>query len=541
MSAETLFLSKNYSIGTFWCRLPVSNTEILSGDMTVKIKSNFSLNRLMATTTLALALSGVMTFVTVTNAEAQRTRSADAQPEPSEGRQFSAKAGGVVNEALTLINEDQHQAGLSKLNQALQIDPLNAYEKSTIYQMQGASYYELNQYAPAISAFNNAINAGGLLPNEADSLRVNIAQLMIANGQYAEGAQALERYLNNGGQQKPQYVEMLTQAWVQSENFSKALPWAEKWFNSASPKERKHFDLLNYLYNNLNMPGKQADIVKQMIGRWPEDKTLWDAWASMLANGGREQEAFEVTKMLYLGGALSQEADLLKVVQYYSFYDMPFQAAQILEQEMNRGRIAQNADRLVQLSDLFRQSREYKRAIPILEKAASASGKAKLFADLGEAYYNESDCSKAESAFTKAIDRGFDAGKAWMLIGTCRYEGAQAEARPTCKGTTQEQRNQTARAKKRNSAVEAFSRVPVNSQENGNAKKWRSFIEAEGQAVEDRCVFEANTERELCYIKIKQAYDAEIFTGGFKLEDESCLSFKEKYDSIYRVKVGESE
>jgi len=206
---------------------------------------------------------------------------------------------------------------------------LNAYERSTIYQMQGASYYALDQYGPAISAFENAINAGGLLPNEADSLRVNIAQLMIGNGQYAQGAQMLENYLNRGGQSKPAYTEMLVQAWVQSENYSKALPWAEKWFRAASPKERKHFDLMNFLYNNLGMQGRQADIVKQMINRWPEDKTLWDAWASMLANGGREQEAFEVSKMLYLGGALTTEQDLMKVVQYYSFYDMPFQAAQI--------------------------------------------------------------------------------------------------------------------------------------------------------------------------------------------------------------------
>ena len=280
-----------------------------------------------------------------------------------EGRQFGAKAGTIVNEGLQFINSNQHQAAISKLNEAMALPELNAYERSTIYQMMGASYYETNNYAQAISSFENAINAGGLLPNESDSLRVNIAQLLIANGSYAQGAQMLENHLNRGGQEKPAYVEMLVQAWVQSDNYSKALPWAEKWFNRSNPKERKHFDLLNFLYNNLGQPGRQADIVRQMINRWPEDKTLWDAWASMLANGGREQEAFEVTKMLYLGGALNSEQDLVKVVQYYSFYDMPYQAAEILEREMNAGRIAQSSTKLVQLSDLYRQAREYKKAI----------------------------------------------------------------------------------------------------------------------------------------------------------------------------------
>jgi len=277
-------------------------------------------------------------------------------------------------------------------------------------------------------------------------------------------------------------IEYIMQAWVQAERFSNALPWAEKWFRAASPKERKHYDLLNFLYNNLGMPGKQADIVKQMINRWPEDKSLWDAWASMLANGGREQEAFEVTKMLYLGGALNTEQDLMKVVQYYSFYDMPYQAAEILEREMNAGRIAKDTDKMVQLSNLFRQAREYKRAIPVLEQAAAGSGQA-----------------------------------------TCSMSTEQKDAAPI---------SQTRRA-----AVEAFRQVPATSRENRNAKKWVSFIAAERNALDRRCEFEKNIERELCYQKIKGAYDNEIFEGKFLLEDKNCEKFKEDYDAAYVVRT----
>jgi len=452
-----------------------------------------------------------------------------------EGRQFGAKAGGIVNEALQFINSDQHAAALGKLSEALALPELNAYEKSTIYQMQGASYYEQDQLRPAIQSFENAISAGGLLPNEVDSLRVNIAQLLIASGSFTQGAQMLENYLNRGGQEKPQYVEMLTQAWVQSENYTRALPWAEKWFRRASPKERKHFDLLNFLYNNLGMRGKQADIVKEMIGRWPNDKTLWDAWASMLANGGREQEAFEVTKMLYLGGVLTSEQDLMKVVQYYSFYDMPFQAANILQKEMRANRISQTPEKLVQLSTLLRQAREYKRAIPILEQAASSSGQSKLYADLGEALYNEGECDRAEQAFKTAISRGFAAGKSWMLIATCRYEATQKVDRLNCK-MTDAQKAEAPISKARESAIRAFEQVPSSSREGRDAKKWISFIRAERQAVDRRCAFEESIEQELCYAMIRRAYKNVQFTGEFKLDDPKCDAFKADYDAKYVVK-----
>lgn len=485
-------------------------------------KKTKSLKHNLINSALAVLMAGFMSVSVAGSSFAQE-----------EGRQFSAKAGEAVNEALQLINAEQHSAALSQLNTVLGFPDLNAYERSTIYQMQGASYYELNQYGPAIGAFENAISAGGLLPNESSALRVNIAQLLIGNGQYAEGAQMLENYLNNGGQQKPQYIEFLTQAWVQSDNYARALPWAEKWFNAANPKERKHFDLMNFLYNNLGQTGKQADIVKQMIQRWPEDKNLWDAWASMLANGGREQEAFEVTKMLYLGGALNSETDLMKVVQYYSFYDMPFQAAEILEREMNAGRISRSTDKLKQLSNLFRQAREYKRAIPVLEQAASGSGDNKTYADLGEALYNEGECSRSEAAFKQAINLGYDAGKSWMLIATCRYEATQKQDRLSC-DMSPAQMDAAPISKSRKSALDAFENVPVSSRENRNAKKWIKFINAERGAVERRCEFERTVNAELCYQKIKGAYAEEVFVGQLIIPEE-CTSYKADYDSKYRI------
>ncbi len=486
---------------------------------------------LLGSSLLAVAAIGVSGLTVNSAAFAQ---------EADEGRQFDAKSGEAVNSALTQANAGDNAGAVNTLNSALNLPDLNAYERSTMYQMLGQYSYELDRPADAQRYFESAISAGGLLPNEVGNIRVVIAQLMIGNGQYREGATRLENYLNSGGQEKPQYIELLTNAWVQAEDYRRALPWAERWFNSASPKERRHFDLLNFLFNNLGMQGRQADIVKEMIGRWPEDKTLWDAWASMLANGGREQEAFEVTKMLYLGGALNDESDLLKVVQYYSFYEMPYQAAEILEREMRSNRISRTPEKLKQLSGLFRQAREYKRAIPILEEAAGQSGDAKLYADLGEALYNEGSCQKSESAFNEAINRGYDAGKSWMLIANCRYDETNKLERLNC-DMTDAQMAEAPITKARASAVAAFNKVPSSSREKSNASKWIQFISAEREAVERRCVFERNVERDLCYQKIKLAYDSEIFTGGFKLEDENCLKFKADYDAEFRIKVEEDD
>ena len=211
---------------------------------------------LLGSSLLAVAAIGVSGFAVNSAAVAQAV---------DEGRQFDAKSGEAVNSALTQANAGDNQGAVNTLNSALNLPDLNAYERSTMYQMLGQYSYELDRPADAQRFFESAINSGGLLPNEIDSIRVVIAQLMIGNGQYREGATRLENFLNSGGQEKPQYVELLTNAWVQAEDYRRALPWAEKWFNRASPKERRHFDLLNFLFNNLGMQGRQADIVKETV------------------------------------------------------------------------------------------------------------------------------------------------------------------------------------------------------------------------------------------------------------------------------------
>ncbi|MGJ8559054.1 MAG: tetratricopeptide repeat protein [Litorimonas sp.] len=499
--------------------------------MTYSLKTStlaFRTAKLVGASLLAFAAIGLVTPVSMNVAFAQ---DADA---PIEGRQFSADAGEKVNEALQFLNDDNPQGALNSLNGLLASGkPLNPYEKSTIYQMVGQAYNDTDNTAGALKAFQNAIDAGGLLPKEVDGIKVVIAQLMIVNGQYRAGAEALEKYLREGGQEKTSYVELLVQAWVEAEDYRRALPWAEKWFNRASPKERKHFDLLNFLYNNLEMPGKQADIVKQMIQKWPEDRTLWDNWASMLGNGGREQDAFEVNKMLYLGGAMTKESDIKKIIQYYSYYDMPYQAGQILEREMRTGRIQRNPENLEELSKYYRTAREYKKAIPVLEEAAQSSNSAKLYAALGEAYYNEGDCTKAEASFTKAISRGYDAGKSWMQVANCIYDSTQNVDRLDC-SMTDAQMDAAPITRIRASAIEAFKKVPAGSRESRNAKKWLKFVSEERSAVERRCVFEKNVERELCYSKIKLEYDNLAFSGGeFALDDENCNKFKADYDEKY--------
>ena len=449
-------------------------------------------------------------------------------------RQFSAASGALVAEAQELMRGKHYDAALEKLNGALKLTDLTPYEVSIIYQMRGSIAYEQGRNTRAITDFEKAIESGGLTPEEASTLRLNIGQLLIVEGKYEQGATILEAYMTQGHAITTERIELIISGWIQAQDYERALPWAERWLNEANPKQRKHFDLLYFIYSNLKMVDKQEAIIVQMVDMYPEDKTLWENWAALGANSGRERDAFEVTKLMYIGGMLDTEDDVMKIVQYYSFYEMPFQAAKILEREMNAGHVPRTSDRLVMLSDLHRQARDYKKAIPVLENAARLGAGPKVYAQLGEALYHDGQCGKSEAAFRKAIDLGYNRAKAWSLIATCLYESSQQEERVQCDWSDQKKAN-SARQHLRGRAYAAFGNVPQDTADGKFAVKWQAFIQAEERAETDRCKFLTKVVVEECFKQINASYRAKIITGGeLQNVDEKCRAYIAKFDEKYK-------
>ena len=206
--------------------------------------------------------------------------SAGDSPAPA-ARHFSKQNSAAVNAALAEFAMEQYDRAIPVLENTLALPDLTPYERATIDQMLGQAQYELHNYKASIAAFEAALASGGLLTKEASNLNLNIAQLLIASGQPSRGATRLEAWVKAGGSPKPNHLEILWQAWVQAGQYDRALPWAEDWFKQADPKLRKNYDVLNFLYLQLQMPDQRRHILGQMAKKWPQDKGIQTALSKM--------------------------------------------------------------------------------------------------------------------------------------------------------------------------------------------------------------------------------------------------------------------
>lgn len=189
-------------------------------------------------------------------------------------RKFSRKIGKATLEVTELMGRQDYDLASDKLEALLEKKRLSAYERSTLSQMSGQVFYSLGLYDRAIEAFQNAIEAGGLLGSERDALTIYIAQLHILNKDYQGGAEMFEQFERDGHTLKSKQIEQVLNAWIAAENYERALPWAERWFETQNTKQRKHYDLLNFLYKTLDMTEKGKNLLLVMSEKWPNDKVI---------------------------------------------------------------------------------------------------------------------------------------------------------------------------------------------------------------------------------------------------------------------------
>jgi tetratricopeptide (TPR) repeat protein len=408
---------------------------------------------------------------------------------------LSPRIGQELQKLYELLQNDQQQAAIAGMQQLLanRGSSMSAYETSTVQEILGSAYAQVENFDGARRAFQAALNANGLPPNRNNQLRYFIAQLQFQDGNYQAAIQGLNGWINLARRCN---VPVDNSAWyllgaaytqISPPQWRNAMTPAENAVNGLDPANpnKSYFDLLNLIYSELGESTKRGALLERMINIWPGEKSYWTQLSGLYSTQQRDADAFSVIEVAYRAGLLTTESELKTVVQYYSFFENPYRGAKMLEREMNAGNIRRTQDNLVLLSQLWSQAREHKRSIPILQEAAGNSSEGELSLQLGRVLLADEQYAASQRALEQAINKGRmdskDTGEAWLLLGTARFSQAGPEDvaiwANSKRAFQNAQRYQTARAQ---------------------ATQWIAYISAVEQTYQDQLALQRLQEIERC-------------------------------------------
>lgn len=356
-----------------------------------------------------------------------------AQGASCEETQMTSKVGEFYLKAENeLLQNDNPQAALGHVNK-LKTMELNCFEQGVVLQLGAAIKIQSDDYIGAARDLQSAIDQGYITGDKVASTYYQLFQIYLSENDLDQSLQYAQRWMNAGG--TPDRDDMWRLAIVNQklERNQEALRWAERVFEiDGTNAKREVYDFLIFLYDATGQRAKKAQLLEQLLAKNPNERKLWDAIAGDYFQANEERKAFEVQKAMYLGGILQTEDELMRVVNFYNRFDVPYHAARTLEKEMNAGRVSKTYDRLELLANLYQVAREFEKAIPVIEEAARMNNSGEMYERLGRSYAELQDWEKTEQAMSQALQVGGlkDKGLAFVLIGQSRFErGDRAGAR----------------------------------------------------------------------------------------------------------------
>src|SRR6056297_2151594 len=407
---------------------------------------------------------------------------AQAQDDDDDRRQQSLNPA-VAQDLLSayeLIEADDHAAALEELNQLMNRrgDSMQPFDRASVLQIRGTAYVNLDDYDRALSDFEAAIATRALPVDQENRLRFNMAQLNFVLERYADAIELFDTWMAQGDVEITDTTYfMLAAAHYNLEEYREAIEPIQSAIEISDGPEKRYYDLNNVIYSNLEMSAERTRLLERMVTIWPNELTYWRQLTALYLDQGEEMKSFGALETAYVGGLIESDDDIILLAQYYSTYENPHRGAQLIEKEMEAGRIERSVDNLELLSQLWSQAREHRKAIPVLQEAAELADTGMLSYRLGQSFLADEQNQRAERAFEDAIEKGglsdSTLAEAWMLLGNARFNQAGPGDRD-----------------QRMLADQAFARATNFSETRSQASDWRQYISAINRTESRQAILE---------------------------------------------------
>ncbi len=371
--------------------------------------------------TLVLTLSSLLLVQGALAQGGSRAGNDDDDAAPP-ANQIDQRTGEIMQEAIELINTDKVAEARAKLGE-LKLDRLSPFERSRVEQMFFSLDIAEDNYAGARTHMEAAIASGGYNDLEISQGRYQLAQLWMQEEKWKEGAAALEEWLKTAVNPNGGVFYLLAAAYYNMDDFDKALPNARKAVDSSETPLEPWLQMLSALLMQKEDYKGAIPVIERQVNMWPTKKQYWTQLASVHAALEDYKNALIVTQMANHAGLLTEGPEFQRMAELMQAEGMPYSAGVVLTKAIDDKKIEPDLKTWERLADYWIGSQEYRKALPILERAGQLADNGNNMFRLGEVNAQLSEWEASEAAIKKALDKGGlrDQAYAQFMLGYALY------------------------------------------------------------------------------------------------------------------------
>ena len=343
------------------------------------------------------------------------------------------------------------------------IDSLNSYEKAMLWNFYGFMYYGNDDLDSAIDSFEHVIAEEAIPESLRLSTLYSLAQLAMQQQDYTASIQHLKKWqgFNSKALTGQQYM-MFAQAYYQNKQYQQSLGFVNKAVDSVLAKngipKENWLVLQRANYYELKQPNEVVKVIENLV-RYYNKPNYWVQLSGMYGEVGQEDKQLAIMESAWQAGFVTKSNDILTLVQLYLYHGVPFKAAKLLNESIEKGDVVAEVRYLDLLAQAYIAAKNDDKAIPVLKSAAKIADSGKF-----EAYLNTEQWLLAYDAADRAIKRGglTRLGDMHLVKGMASYNLQQFER-----------------------SLMAFTQAKKLKESAKTAKQWFHYVEQE-QGVQNR-------------------------------------------------------
>ena len=380
-------------------------------------------------TTACPRLAGALLLLLVFTGPTHAQRAEQDAEDRQQTRQAHAMSRALFEDLMdvqALIDAEDFAAASAALEQLYEPDRYNVYELAQILQYQGSVFNALGDLPKAIDAYETILELPELEHGLVHRCTYILAQLYTANEQYDAALAMLGTWFDQEANPGSRALVFRAQIEYQLELYPAMIRSLEAAIELADATgvetAESWYTLLSYGYFRLEEYDKVRGVQKILLQNWPR-KRYWSTLAGANSELGNEAEFYSAYSAAHTDGLLDSEAEFVTMAQLYLQNEVPWKAAVLLENEIERGRVEGSERNYRLLSQAWTLAQEDQRAIPALTRAANLSDDGEVDVQLGNTWLNLGRYQECVAAVRNGIDKGDlrNPAHAYIALGMCHY------------------------------------------------------------------------------------------------------------------------
>lgn len=339
-----------------------------------------------------------------------------------------------LNNVYEQVGEERYDDAYAGLQRLLARTGRDAYLQAILNQALAQVEWSRGNYDPALGYFEAAVELDAL-PDEAHyGLMYQIAQLYFMKERLDEALEKLELWFCKVPPEKVTSSAYVLKAsiFAQKSNFPAMLEAIETAIAmDPAPKENWYVMKLAAHYELEQYP-QAAETLELLISKWPDKKLYWTQLSQIYYRLKRDDRALAVLVLAYRRGMLDKQGDLTWLSSMYSNAELPYKAAEVLEQGIRDGIVQGDKNHWTMVADAWYAAEELEKSLGAYERAGQAAEDGGV--DLRRAYIlvDMERWSAALEALDRALEKGgLDerrTGEAYLMRGMAYFNLEQFDS-----------------------------------------------------------------------------------------------------------------